>query len=235
MLKVVKNFYDKDIDYYSASLSFFTIFAFVPIFLIILYGFSLIGLIDKLHLYVLSLLEVMLPNYQYLQKNVDNFFNFDLNVGITSTIYIIFASFLFLKDYKSVVSKILDKKMTRKSSIFFYINHFFLPSIFIFIYFYIYQYFNINLAYNPIIFLLLFLLYFIAIPSKRNIFLILKISLVIGVLFELIKNIYIFYTIYNNAYYSLYGSLSAVFFLLLWIYISWLIFLYGLKYYKQEV
>ncbi|WP_304342593.1 YihY/virulence factor BrkB family protein, partial [Campylobacter ureolyticus] len=45
------------------------------------------------------------------------------------------------------------------------------------------------------------------------------------------KFAFIKYTFYNKTYTSIYGSFSILLFFLLWIYISWIIFLYGFKIY----
>ena len=43
------------------------------------------------------------------------------------------------------------------------------------------------------------------------------------------KSAFVYYVLYNKTYLSVYGSFSAVLFFFVWIYISWIIFLYGLK------
>jgi len=238
IFKRIYRFYDKNIDYYASSLSFFTIFAFTPIFIVILYVFSKVGLLDELHIYSLVLFQTILPKHMYLQEYVNNFFNFDLSIGIISVIYVLVTVFLFLKDYNSIVIKVLDIKPSRMSIFLFYVSHTIIIPIFILFYFFIYKYFDISFLYSPFFYFLFFIFYFFAtLPSsmnKKNLFLILKVSIFMGILWEIIKNLYFIYTVYNKAYYTLYGSLSSIFFLFLWVYISWIIFLYGLKYYKEH-
>jgi membrane protein len=43
------------------------------------------------------------------------------------------------------------------------------------------------------------------------------------------KNLFIYYVVYNKTYTTIYGSLSTLLFTFLWIYISWIIYLYGIK------
>ena len=43
------------------------------------------------------------------------------------------------------------------------------------------------------------------------------------------KNLFIYYVVYNKTYTTIYGSLSTLLFSILWIYISWIIYLYGIK------
>jgi membrane protein len=41
--------------------------------------------------------------------------------------------------------------------------------------------------------------------------------------------LFVYYVIYNTTYNTIYGTLSVLLFLFLWIYISWTIYLYGIK------
>ena len=47
--------------------------------------------------------------------------------------------------------------------------------------------------------------------------------------FQIGKNIFIFYAANNKTYLSIYGSFSVVLLFFVWIYVSWIIFLYGVK------
>jgi membrane protein len=54
-------------------------------------------------------------------------------------------------------------------------------------------------------------------------------SFIVAVIFSLSKNGFIYYVIYNKSYATMYGSFSILLFLFLWIYASWIMFIYGLK------
>ncbi|MDX4026605.1 YhjD/YihY/BrkB family envelope integrity protein, partial [Aliarcobacter skirrowii] len=43
------------------------------------------------------------------------------------------------------------------------------------------------------------------------------------------KNLFVYYVIYNKTYTTIYGSLATLLFTFFWIYISWIIYLYGVK------
>ncbi|MCG3717085.1 YihY/virulence factor BrkB family protein, partial [Aliarcobacter butzleri] len=43
------------------------------------------------------------------------------------------------------------------------------------------------------------------------------------------KNLFIYYVIYNKTYTTIYGSLATLLFTFFWIYVSWIIYLYGIK------
>jgi membrane protein len=54
-------------------------------------------------------------------------------------------------------------------------------------------------------------------------------SLVIAVIWSIAKNAFVYYVFYNKTYATMYGSFSILLFFFLWIYVSWIIFVYGLK------
>ena len=54
-------------------------------------------------------------------------------------------------------------------------------------------------------------------------------SFVASLVWYIGKSAFVYYVLYNKTYLSVYGSFSAVLFFFVWIYISWIIFLYGLK------
>jgi len=43
------------------------------------------------------------------------------------------------------------------------------------------------------------------------------------------KSLFFYYVTYNKTYTSIYGSFSTIMFFAIWIYLSWMIFLYGVK------
>jgi membrane protein len=55
-------------------------------------------------------------------------------------------------------------------------------------------------------------------------------SFIASLIWYLSKSGFVFYVIHNKTYTSVYGSISTVLFFLLWIYISWAIFLHGLRF-----
>ena len=54
-------------------------------------------------------------------------------------------------------------------------------------------------------------------------------SFVASLIWYLGKNIFVFYAANNKTYLSIYGSFSVVLLFFVWIYVSWIIFLYGVK------
>ncbi|MBQ7270996.1 MAG: YihY/virulence factor BrkB family protein, partial [Campylobacter sp.] len=54
-------------------------------------------------------------------------------------------------------------------------------------------------------------------------------SFITSVFWWILKILFVQYVFYNKTYLSIYGSFSVLLFFLLWIYISWILFLYGVK------
>jgi membrane protein len=55
-------------------------------------------------------------------------------------------------------------------------------------------------------------------------------SFIASLIWYISKSGFIFYVMHNKTYTSVYGSISTVLFFLLWIYISWAIFLHGIRF-----
>ncbi|NPA66716.1 MAG: hypothetical protein GXO11_07530, partial [Epsilonproteobacteria bacterium] len=54
-------------------------------------------------------------------------------------------------------------------------------------------------------------------------------SLLTAITFNVAKNGFVFYVVMNKSYTTMYGSFAILMFLFLWIYVSWIVFIYGLK------
>ena len=80
-----------------------------------------------------------------------------------------------------------------------------------------------------IIWALFFLLFQISANTKINPKASLISSFLISVVFSISKNAFIYYVFLNKSYTTMYGSFAILMFLFLWIYVSWIIFIYGLK------
>ena len=55
-------------------------------------------------------------------------------------------------------------------------------------------------------------------------------SFIASLVWYLSKSAFVFYVLHNKTYASIYGSISTFLFFFLWIYISWAIFIHGLKF-----
>ncbi|MCD8478665.1 MAG: YihY/virulence factor BrkB family protein [Sulfurospirillum sp.] len=80
-----------------------------------------------------------------------------------------------------------------------------------------------------IIWLLIFVMYVVSAKTKIHLKSALLSSFVASLCWYISKNLFVYYVSYNKTYLSIYGSFSILLFFFLWIYLSWFIYLYGLK------
>ena len=57
------------------------------------------------------------------------------------------------------------------------------------------------------------------------------VSFAAGAIWYIGKNLFVYYIVYNKTYASVYGSFSTILFFFIWIYISWIVYLFGIKIY----
>lgn len=236
LIKKVYDFLNDDTLYYAASLSFFTIFSFLPILSLIIAFMSnskyFAKHIDLLIMYVLDFINPTHSNT--VSKTIENFLQNTDKLGSIGIIYLIFVFIMFAKDYDYIVSKIFN--ISRRNfikTLFFYITVLvLLPVSIIFLTFigtfFIHNYaqFFINLLLGIF---LLSVIFIISINKKVSLSsIVLSSFLTLGIL-KSTQSLFAFYIIYNKTYATIYGTMSIIFFMFLWIYISWAIYLYGLK------
>lgn len=46
----------------------------------------------------------------------------------------------------------------------------------------------------------------------------------------IIKSFFIYYVLYNTTYANIYGGFSVILFFFLWIYVNWVVYLYGIRF-----
>ncbi len=76
---------------------------------------------------------------------------------------------------------------------------------------------------------LYFLVYYIAINTKVRVRSALISSFAASLVWFASKMLFVYYITYNKTYATIYGSFSIIMFFFIWIYLSWIIFLYGIK------
>ena len=254
LLKVAKGMKDKDIAHYASSLSFHTILSLIPILLI---SFSIFTKMPSFKEYYAKIQDFifssMIPTQQdvisgYLTKFMTN----TGSMGAVGLIFVLYVSIMFFFDYEKIVSSIF-KVPTRtiwESLTTYWTMLTLMPlGLALSIYFsQIAQKFleahkytdSINIyQFLPYftIWMLFFILYIISSNVKVDKKIALLASFVASLIWYISKALFVFYVSYNKTYQSIYGSFSTVMFFFLWIYFSWLIYLYGIKLYvvlKEE-
>lgn len=237
---------DSELTLYAASLSFYTIFAIIPLLLIILsIATNIPSFGDDYEALKGMILENLMPAYtQRVSAFLDTFFQNSLKLGVMGVIYVIVTSLMFFKNYEHIVSRIFNSKPRGFwDSIATYWTLVTLLPIGLITSIYITGQLQSALsahAYTAWIDILSILPYLI---TWAMFFIVYKISdssivhnraalissLIISLIWSLSKNIYVYYVLNNSSYETIYGSFSIVLFFFLWVYFSWIIILYGMK------
>lgn len=242
----VNTFVDKELTLFAASLSFYTIFTIIPLLLITLTLLTSMPSFSEHYEGVKSFIfsNLMPVNSEAIMGHIDGFLANSAKMGVISLVMILVSSLLFFKNFEYIANKIFHAQArTLWESITTYWTMLTLTPIALGVSFYITGYIATLMASHEItesfdilplipyiiIWALFFLIFQIAANAKINPRASLISSLIISLIFSASKNAFIYYVFMNKSYATMYGSFAIVIFLFLWIYLSWIIFIYGLK------
>ncbi|WP_246347296.1 YihY family inner membrane protein [Desulfurispira natronophila] len=236
------SFFDAELSYYAASLSFYTIFAFIPLLLVALSittrfpGFE--EHFSDLRDFILS--QLLPANVDVAGQFLSTFLDDISRLGMVGAIYIAITSVLFFKNYQHIASRIF-RTVPRDfwSSVTTYWTLMTLMPLGLAASLYFTTRAQIALqAYGLDIGLLIpyliiwatFFVIFVISANKplqtRNA---LVTSFLTAVAWNVTKELFVAYAVIGKAYTTIYGSFSIVLLFFLWIYISWIILLYGMR------
>ena len=242
----IKGFFDKELTLFAASLSFYTIFTIIPLLMIVmslvtsLPSFS--EIYAKLQEYIFS--NLMPVNSEIVMKQINGFLANSSKLGVIGTVTVIVASLLFFQNFEYIANRIFHaKKRSLWESITTYWTLITLTPIAMGASFYVTAKIAAMMAHNsytsginilPLIpYVITWGLFFIIFQTSANVKINPKASAISSLLtalaFNIAKNGFVFYVVMNKSYTTMYGSFAILIFLFLWIYISWIIFIYGLK------
>jgi membrane protein len=239
-------FTDK-LSYYSASLSFYTLFSIIPLLVIILSIFTNLPMFRDVYDSIQTLIfkNLMPTNSQEVLTHINTFVENSGKLGFVGVIYVLFASMMFFKNYDYIVNDIFEtKRRSFWSSVTVYWTLVTLTPIMLALSFYLSAEIQEVLDKNPftsgihlltilpfiIVWSIFFLTYKISINSNVSNKSAGISSFIASLAWYSAKVGFIFYVLHNKTYLSIYGGLSTLLFFFLWIYISWAIFLHGLKF-----
>jgi len=242
-----KALFDERIGYYASSMSWNTLFAIIPILVILLAIFTSLPVFDSLYNQIHDLLlKNFLPtDSQEIMSHIDQFVANSGKLGIMGVAYVLIAAIMFFKDYDFVVNDIFEtRKRTIWEALATYIGLVIIVPLMLGISFYlssvIQHYLNkseitsIIHIYYFFPFLVIWGMFYISyqLSARKKISKIAAVasSFAASSVWYLAKSGFIFYVTSNKTYTSVYGSISILLFFFLWIYISWAIFLYGLRF-----
>jgi membrane protein len=235
----IEKLFEDELTYFASSLSFYTIFSIIPLMMI---GFSIATSLPSFEENYRQLETFLLENViplksEELQGYIDIFLANSATMGVFGLVYALFATAMFFDNYEYVVAKIFKvekKKIWNMLST--YWTFMTLMPIALGISFYLstvvqgYTGFDL-LAIFP--YLIVWFTFFVAYKISTSETILYKAVFISSFFSSLTwyvgKSLFIYYVMYNKAYTSLYGSFSIILFFFLWLYISWIIYLYGLK------
>jgi len=242
-----KDLLDDRLGYYASSLSWNTIFSIIPLLVIFLYIFTTLPIFSEVYDKVQQLLfaNLMPTQSEVIMNSINTFIANSGKMGMVGAFYVVFAAIMFFKNYDYIVNDIFELEprgivKSIKTYLFLitvipamigasfyltniiqgYLNqssitsvihiYYFLPYLIVWMAFYITYQLSAKIS-----------------ISKRAA---ITSSFIASLIWYLSKSAFVFYVVHNKTYTSVYGSISTVLFFLLWIYISWAIFLHGLRF-----
>ena len=239
--------FEDKLSYYSSSLSFYTLFSIIPLLVIILSIFTNLPVFDDVYKDIQTVLfQNLMPTHsEEILTYINSFVENSAKLGIVGVIYVLFASMMFFKNYDYIVNDIFEcQRRTFWASVSVYWTLITLTPIMLILSFYLSTQMQeildknrltdgielLNILPFFIIWGVFFLAYKISANTNISKLAALTSSFIASLAWYLAKIGFIFYVLHNKTYLSIYGSLSILLFFFLWIYISWAIFLHGLKF-----
>ncbi|MBA1438539.1 MAG: YihY family inner membrane protein [Epsilonproteobacteria bacterium] len=242
----VTAFVDKELTLFAASLSFYTIFTIIPLLLIMISLLTALPAFqenyENIKTFIFS--NLMPVQSEMIISKIDGFLVNSAKLGAMSFAAVLVASLLFFKNFEYIANKIFHAKArTLWESITTYWTMMTLTPIALGVSFFITGKIATLMASNEltssldilplipylIIWGLFFLIFQIGPNTKINPKASAISSFIVSIIFSVSKNGFIYYVFLNKSYTTMYGSFAIVMFLFLWVYVSWIIFLYGLK------
>ncbi|MCE3046710.1 YihY family inner membrane protein [Helicobacter kayseriensis] len=236
--------HEDELFVYAASLSFYTVFAFIPLLLIVL---SILLLLPNFQNTFLEIKDFVLSNVlpthsEIVARFLDPLLIQSSKMGILGFIYILFTSILFFRNYEYITSKVFGsspRTFFDSLSLYWMIVSLF-PLLFGVLFYFVFQFRKIWESYIFLPYLLqlapimvgwmMFLFLFkISANKKLNPQALFFATFLTSLGWNIAKWSFVYYVAHNRSYETIYGSVSFVLFGMLWIYVSWLIVLFGMR------
>ena len=242
-----KDLFDDKLGHYASSLSWSTIFSIIPLLVIILSIFTKMPLFNTVYDNVQKLIfsNLMPTDSKVIMTYINTFIENSDKLGYMGAFYVTFAAIMFFKNYDYIVNDIFDTPSRNlweamKTYLLLVItiptmmaSSFYLSS-------FLQEYLDktsitsIIHLYNFLPYFIVWMMFYVAYQLSANIRIEVSAALISSFIASLIwylsKSAFIFYVVHNKTYASVYGSISTILFFFLWIYISWAIFIHGLKF-----
>lgn len=239
----IYRFFDQQLIY-AASLSFYTIFALIPMLLIF---FSILLSFPQFQSEILELKELILSNL--LPTNTDTFSQYldaflanSSKLGTMGLVYVLVTSILFFRNFEYVTAKVFNsspRKFFDSVVVYWTMITLFPVSLALSIYFsgevqrVLNDVADFSMLYKALPYLITWAMFFVLFKISANkvlhFFPLLLSSLGTTIVWLITKWGFVYYVFYNQTYKSIYGQISILLFLMLWIYVSWIVILSGMR------
>ena len=243
---LISGFLDKELTLFAASLSFYTIFTIIPLLMIVMTLITSLPNFSEHYMTIKTFIfsNLMPVNSEIIMGYIDEFLKNSVKMGVIGFASVIVASLLFFQNFEYIINRIFHaQKRTVWESVTTYWTLITLTPIALGVSFYISGKLSLMLDESIlsgwinvlkifpylIVWALFFLIYQIAANVKIEPKASLIASFITSTIFSIAKGSFIYYVIYNKSYTTMYGSFAIVIFLFFWIYVSWIIFIYGMK------
>ncbi len=236
IIKKIYDFFDDDTFYFAASLSFFTIFSMLPILALIIAIMSSYDIFaSQIQMLLFYVLDFVNPTRsEQVVASIENFLSNIDKLGTLGLFYLLFVFTMFFKDYENIVSKIHEtENRSFISMAMLYISFLLLIPLALIAFTFTATFFDSIYTQTVLdfIFGMIFMTSLFKISVNKPISF--KAAIISAFLtlmtLKITQTLFLYYIIYSTTYSTIYGTLSAMVFMFLWIYISWTIYLYGIK------
>lgn len=248
--KVIRTYiislFDRDIAFYASSLSFYTLFTLVPVMLIVLSISTSLTSFDSFYSNIKDfIMDNIVPvSSEAFSNFVDGFMANSMQLSIIGIVSIIISSMLFFQNFEYIVNRIFKTNPRGFwESLTIYWTLVTLTPIALVFSFYLSNELQTYLGQNDftktlnvleffpymIIWSLFFLIYKISANTEISNRAAGISSFAVSLTWYIAKISFIAYVLHNKTYATIYGSFSTLIFFFLWVYLSWIIFIYGLK------
>ena len=239
--------FDSKLGHYASSLSWSTLFSIIPLLVIMLAIFTTMPLFNTMYIKLEKLIfsSLMPTDSKEIMSYINTFVENADKLGYIGVFYVIFAVVMFFKDYDYIVNDIFasPKRNVWQAIKTYLLLLLIIPSMMA-TSFYLSSEIQVYLdkskitsiihLYTFVPYFIVWMMFYIAYQLSANTHIKVSAALISSFIASLVwylsKSAFIFYVIHNKTYASIYGSISTLLFFFLWIFISWAIFIHGLKF-----
>jgi len=242
-----KDLFDDRLGHYASSLSWSTLFSIIPLLVIFLSIFTKMPLFDDMYEKVEQLIfsNLMPTDSKVIMEHINTFMQNSDQLGYVGAFYVTFAAIMFFKNYDYIVNDIFDTpSRTLLQAIKTYTLLVIILPVLMALSFFLSSFIQSYLdktsitsiihLYSFLPYFIVWMMFYVAYQLSANVHIEVSAAMISSFIASLVwymsKSAFVFYVVHNKTYASIYGSISTILFFFLWIYISWAIFIHGLKF-----